>query len=119
MRPSARRDAQRGERSEVTAYLTAAQYAWVNELAQAMSGLNCTMSDVIRLALDDLRNRHPSTKKLEAALREHVWREREGNVGQPPLPGVRLHALPPAGGGAEPCRWNFCTVARSVRTNLK
>jgi DNA-binding NarL/FixJ family response regulator len=59
-----------------------------------MSGLNCTMSDVVRLALDELRNRHPSTKKLEAALREHVWREREGNVGQPPLPGVRLHPLP-------------------------
>jgi DNA-binding NarL/FixJ family response regulator len=59
-----------------------------------MSGLNCTMSDVVRLALDELRNRHPSTKKLEAALREHVWREREGNPEHPPLPGVRLHSRP-------------------------
>jgi len=94
VRPSARRDATAREQGEVTAYLTEAQYAWASELAQAMSGLNCTMSDVVRLALDELRSRHPSPKRLEAALREYVWREREGNAVSPELPGVRLHALP-------------------------
>ena len=60
-----------------------------------MTGLNCTISDVVRLALDDLRSRHPSPKRLEAALREYVWREREGNAGAPQPPGLRLRALPP------------------------
>ncbi|HEX4215819.1 MAG TPA: response regulator transcription factor [Candidatus Dormibacteraeota bacterium] len=41
-----------------------------------MAGLSCTPADVIRLALDDLRDRHPSPKSLDAALRRHMWRER-------------------------------------------
>ena len=93
---------------EITARLTGPQYAWVRELALAMTGLNCTVSDVIRLALDELHDRHPSAKKLEAALRQHVWRERGTNGSQahpprsparrqpPPRPGVaRAAPLPP------------------------
>jgi DNA-binding NarL/FixJ family response regulator len=60
-----------------------------------MTGLSCTISDVVRLALDELRNRYPSPKKLEAALREHVWRDRAGQVGQLQLPGVRLQSVSP------------------------
>ena len=58
-----------------------------------MPGLSCTVSDVIRLALDELRSRYPSSKKLEAALREHVWRDRAEQPGQLQLPGVRLRSL--------------------------
>lgn len=42
-----------------------------------MTGLRCSASHVIRLALDDLRERHWSPKTLEAALRRQVWRELE------------------------------------------
>jgi DNA-binding NarL/FixJ family response regulator len=59
-----------------------------------MTGLNCTVWDVIRLALDELRDRHPSAKKLEAALRQHLWRERERNEGHVHPP--RLPARRPA-----------------------
>jgi DNA-binding NarL/FixJ family response regulator len=91
---------------EITARLTGPQYEWVRELALAMTGLNCTVSDVIRLALDELHDRHPSAKKLEAALRQHVWRERGTNGSQvnaprsparrppPPRPGVPARADP-------------------------
>jgi DNA-binding NarL/FixJ family response regulator len=81
---------------EITAHITGPQHAWARELALAMAGLNCTVSDVIRLALDELRDRHPSAKKLEAALRQHVWRERETNGGHvhPPRLPVRRPPSP-------------------------
>jgi DNA-binding NarL/FixJ family response regulator len=57
--------------------LTDQQCAWAWQVAErrSLKGLNCSVSDVVRLALDELRDRYPSTKTLEAALREHVWRE--------------------------------------------
>jgi DNA-binding NarL/FixJ family response regulator len=62
----------------VTAVLTEQQHRWAEEvvLSGAMEGLTCSVSTVIRLALEELRERHPSPKKLEAALRAHIWRER-------------------------------------------
>jgi DNA-binding NarL/FixJ family response regulator len=74
-RPATRRHAPPNE--EVAAYLSGSQYEWARELALAMAGLDCTVSDVIGLALDELRDRHPSATKLEAALRRHLWRERQ------------------------------------------
>src|SRR5207237_3677092 len=96
VQPPARRSARRREQEEVRAYLTEAQYAWASELARAMPGLSCTISDVVRLALDELRSRYPSSRKLEAALREHVWRDRAAQPGQLQLPGLRLrsHSAP-------------------------
>jgi DNA-binding NarL/FixJ family response regulator len=63
---------------KVTAVLTEQQFKWAQEvvLSGAMEGLTCSVSTVIRLALDELRQRHPASKKLEAALRAHIWRER-------------------------------------------
>lgn len=79
----------------VTALLTQRQYGWTRELAGAMTGLECTPSHVIRLALDELRARHWSSKTLEAALRRQVWREREARRGQ------TRGALPTPGGAQE------------------
>src|ERR1700716_692560 len=63
---------------KVTAVITDQQYTWAQEvvLSGAMEGLTCSVSTVIRLALEELRERHPSPNKLEAALRAHLWRER-------------------------------------------
>jgi DNA-binding NarL/FixJ family response regulator/Arc/MetJ-type ribon-helix-helix transcriptional regulator len=74
---TARADTQDGYR-KVTAVLTEQQHRWAEEvvLSGAMEGLTCSVSTVIRLALEELRERHPSPKKLEAALRAHIWRER-------------------------------------------
>ena len=72
---------------KVTAVLTEQQYAWAQEvvLSGAMEGLTCSVSTVIRLALDELRERHSSSKKLEAALRAHIWRERVPETDRLPL----------------------------------
>ena len=74
---TARADTENGYR-KVTAVLTEQQHRWAEEvvLSGAMEGLTCSVSTVIRLALEELRERHPSPKKLEAALRAHIWRER-------------------------------------------
>jgi DNA-binding NarL/FixJ family response regulator len=74
---TARAESENGYR-RVTAVLTEQQYKWAQEvvLSGAMEGLTCSVSTVIRLALDDLRERHPASKRLEAALRAHIWRER-------------------------------------------
>ena len=44
---------------KVTAVLTEQQYAWAQEvvLSGAMEGLTCSVSTVIRLALEELRER--------------------------------------------------------------
>jgi DNA-binding NarL/FixJ family response regulator/Arc/MetJ-type ribon-helix-helix transcriptional regulator len=72
---------------KVTAVLTEQQYTWAQEvvLSGAMEGLTCSVSTVIRLALDELRQRHSSPKKLEAALRAHIWRERVPETDRLPL----------------------------------
>lgn len=77
----------------VTALVTERQHAWIQGLIGALAGLRCTPSHVIRLALDDLRDRHWSPKTLESALRKQVWRERETQRPRPddhsvPLEGV-------------------------------
>lgn len=71
----------------MTAVLTEQQYAWAQEvvLSGAMEGLTCSVSTVIRLALEELRERHSSSKKLEAALRAHIWRERVPETQRMPL----------------------------------
>jgi DNA-binding NarL/FixJ family response regulator len=72
---------------KVTAVLTEQEYTWAQEvvLSSAMEGLTCSVSTVIRLALEELRQRHPSSKKLEAALRAHIWRERVPETDRIPL----------------------------------
>ena len=67
----------------MTALLTLRQYNWIHELIGGMTGLRCSASHVIRLALDDLRERHWSPKNLEGALRRQVWRELESQRVQP------------------------------------
>ena len=80
---SPRRDGPPGRHLPVTALLTLRQYEWIHELIGAMSGLRCSASHVVRLALNDLRERHWSPKNLEAALRRQVWRELESQRVQP------------------------------------
>jgi DNA-binding NarL/FixJ family response regulator len=75
---------------EIPVRLAASEYEWARELALSMTGLNCTVSDVIRLALGELRDRHPSPKKLEEALRRHVWQERTARS-----PRIRPRTPPP------------------------
>jgi DNA-binding NarL/FixJ family response regulator len=72
---------------KVTAVLTEQEYTWAQEvvLSGAMEGLTCSVSTVIRLALEELRERHSSSKKLEAALRAHIWRERVPETDRIPL----------------------------------
>ena len=72
-----RQDRPPGRHLAVTVLLTEQQHTWVHELVDAMTGLRCSAAHVIRLALDDLRERHWSPKNLEAALRRQVWRELE------------------------------------------
>src|SRR5262249_8737806 len=80
---SPRRGGAPGRHLAVTALLTFRQDEWVYGLIGAMSGLRCSASHVVRLALDDLRERHWSPKNLEAALRRQVWRELESQRLQP------------------------------------
>jgi DNA-binding NarL/FixJ family response regulator/Arc/MetJ-type ribon-helix-helix transcriptional regulator len=61
----------------VAALLTEHQHAWSGEIIEAMRGLNCTRSHIVRLALDQFRDRHSSAKNVEAALRAQIWRELE------------------------------------------
>lgn len=63
----------------VTVLLTEQQIAWAEHLIDAMKGLRCSISHVLRLALEELRSRYSSAKGLEAALRRHVWRELEAH----------------------------------------
>lgn len=72
-----------GDESDAIASIAGPRYGWVSELAAGMSGLSCTPADVVRMGLDELRDRHPSTKSLEAALRRHMWREQRA-PGRPP-----------------------------------
>ena len=62
---------------------------WTQAVVSALVGLRCTPSHVIRLALNDLRDRHSSAKSLEAALRRQVWRESDASV-------ARASRRPPA-----------------------
>jgi DNA-binding NarL/FixJ family response regulator len=83
--------------------LTDDQLLWVWSIvgAGSLKGLNCSPSDVMRLALDEMRERYPSPRGLEAALREHVWRELGTNPGralQRPPRAVRL-PVPPGSAG--------------------
>src|SRR5262249_31566099 len=80
---SPRRGGAPGRHLAVTALLTFRQDEWVYGLIGAMSGLRCSASHVVRLALDDLRERHRSPKNLEAALRRQVWRQLESQRVQP------------------------------------
>lgn len=88
-----RREGQEGKTEDgyrrVTAVLSDDQYAWAQEvvLSGAMAGLSCSVSTVIRLALEELRGRHPSAKKLEAALRAHIWREGVTKLDRVQVPG--------------------------------
>jgi DNA-binding NarL/FixJ family response regulator/Arc/MetJ-type ribon-helix-helix transcriptional regulator len=98
---TARGEGENGYR-RVTAVLTDQQYRWAQEvvLSGAMEGLTCSVSTVIRLALDELRQRHPASKKLEAALRAHIWRERipdvESLAVSEPVPAGEVPARAPA-----------------------
>lgn len=107
---AARPDEKRQSRTEdgyrrVTAVLSDQQYAWAQEvvLSGAMAGLNCSVSTVVRLALDELRQRHPSAKRLEAALRAHIWREGVTKPDRLPLPPPRREVVSgrPVGRAAE------------------
>ncbi|MBO0682859.1 MAG: response regulator transcription factor [Candidatus Dormibacteraeota bacterium] len=64
-----------------------------------MNGLNCTASEVVRLALDELRDRHPSGTRLEAALRKYLWQERGRQGGEADLVAVSLRRQAGAGTG--------------------
>ena len=104
---TARGEGENGYR-RVTAVLTEQQYRWAQEvvLSGAMEGLTCSVSTVIRLALDELRQRHPASKKLEAALRAHIWRERIPDVEklaltEPTAPARRAPRAAPSGRGGQ------------------
>ncbi|MBO0687155.1 MAG: response regulator transcription factor [Candidatus Dormibacteraeota bacterium] len=73
-----------------------------------MNGLNCTASEVVRLALDELRDRHPSSTRLEAALRKYLWQERGRQGGAAGLVGVSLRRQ--AGVGTGPARGHAVRV---------
>lgn len=70
----------------------------IQAVVSAMVGLRCSTSHVIRLALDDLRERHPFAKSLEAALRGQVWQELETSPKR--TPGARPRRPVPAPGQA-------------------
>jgi DNA-binding NarL/FixJ family response regulator len=110
-RPATRGHAPPSE--EIAAYLSGSQYEWARELALAMAGLDCTVSDVIGLALDELRDRHPSAKKLEAALRRHLWQERQGGGSEAHGVRVPLRSRP-----AEPSRASRRPVPRRVEREV-
>ena len=75
--------------------LTEAEYVWTQAVVSALVGLRCTPSHVIRLALNDLRVRHSSSKSLEAALRRQVWRESDASVARAsPRPRARPATAP-------------------------
>ena len=90
-------EGRRGEEGyrRVTAVIREEQYAWAQEVVMsgAMAGLGCSVSTVIRLALEELRQHHPSAKKLEAALRAHIWREGVTRPDEVPVPAQRGRAL--------------------------
>jgi DNA-binding NarL/FixJ family response regulator len=73
-------DAEAASMAEIAGLVADPRYGWARELAEGMPGLRCTVVDVVRMALDELRDRHPSPKRLEEALRRHMWAQRAGGV---------------------------------------
>jgi hypothetical protein len=67
--------------SPVLVVLSPEQQAWAEEVVSSptLDGLACSVADLLRLGLEELRRSRPSRVRLERAIRAQVWRQRSGD----------------------------------------